>query len=91
MYQAGVCSSGSLNGVFSRSLYKVCFVHGIASESLERLLLERFVREVIENIVCMSLFKLHVLPGGVHPPILDMPLIFLILRNTDEKVVRQRQ
>ena len=54
-------------------------------------MLERLIREVIENIVCMSLLKLHVLPGGVHPPILDMHLIFLILQNRDQKVEHQRQ
>ena len=42
--------SGSLNGVLLKSLYnKAWFVRGIALESLERLLLERFIRQVIRD------------------------------------------
>ena len=51
VYQAGVCSTGSLNGVFSGSLYnKAWFVHEIVSEALERLLMKRFLQEVKPEI-----------------------------------------
>lgn len=47
VYQAGVCSSGSLNGVFSGSLYnKAWFVHEVVAEALERLLFEKFIENV---------------------------------------------
>ena len=43
VYQAGVCTSGSLNGVLTRSHYnRAWFVHNVVSEALERLLITRF-------------------------------------------------
>lgn len=39
-----ICSSGSLNGVFSEFVYnKACYVHGLASKQLGRLLLKRYL------------------------------------------------
>ena len=47
VYQSNVCTSGSLNGVSSGSLYnKAWYVHNVMSEALERLLLQRFIGEV---------------------------------------------
>ena len=47
VYQSNVCSIGSLNGVFSGSLYnKAWYVHNVMSKALERLLLQRFFGEV---------------------------------------------
>ena len=47
VYQSNVCSSGSLNGVFSGSLYtKAWHIHNVMSEALKRLLLQRFIGEV---------------------------------------------
>ena len=46
IFQAGVCSSGSLNGVLAGSHYNRAWtVHRAFSEALERLLLERFLLE----------------------------------------------
>ena len=47
VYQAGICTSGSLCGVMSGSHYNRAFrVHETICEVLERLLLRRFVNEV---------------------------------------------
>ena len=47
VYQYNVWSIGSLNGVFSGSLYnKAWYVHNVMSKALERLLLQRFFGEV---------------------------------------------
>ena len=47
IFQSNVCSSGSLNGGFSASLYnKVWNGHEVVSEPLERLLLKRFLVQV---------------------------------------------
>ena len=44
IFQAGICSSGSVNGVISGSHYNRSWaVHGLFSEALERLLFERFL------------------------------------------------
>ena len=44
IFQSGICSTGSLNGVIAGSQYNRCWsVHGILAESLERLLFERFI------------------------------------------------
>ena len=46
IFQANVCSSGSLNGVLSGSHYNRAWtVHSALSEALERLLFERFISE----------------------------------------------
>ena len=46
IFQAEVCSSGSLNGVLLGSHYNRCWtVHSAFAEALERLLLERFLSE----------------------------------------------
>ena len=46
IFQTEVCSSGSLNGVLSGSLYNRCWtVNSAFAEALERLLLERFLTE----------------------------------------------
>ena len=43
VFQAGLCTSGSLNGVIKASHYnRAWFVHSLFSEALERLLLTRF-------------------------------------------------
>ena len=43
VFQTGICSSGSLNGVLNGSHYNCCWtVHSIFAEALERLLLKRF-------------------------------------------------
>ena len=50
-FQAGVCSSGSLNGVLSGSHYnRSWLVHSTFSEALERLLYDRFLEEYKLNI-----------------------------------------
>ena len=47
VYQSNVCTSGSLNGVSSGSLYnKAWYVFNVTSEALERLLLQRLIGEV---------------------------------------------
>ena len=44
IFQAGICSSGSMNGVISGSHYNRSWaVHGLFSEALGRLLFERFL------------------------------------------------
>ena len=50
-FQAGVCSSGTLNGVLSGSHYnRSWLVHSTFSEVLERLLYDRFLEEYKLNI-----------------------------------------
>ena len=47
VFQTGLCTSGSLNGVIKGSHYnRAWFVHSLFSEALERLLLTRFLVEV---------------------------------------------
>ena len=47
IFQAGLCSAGSLNGVVAGSHYNRCwFVHGHLAETLERLLFERFLTTI---------------------------------------------
>ena len=47
MYQASVCTSGSLNGVLHGSHYnRSWFVHNTISEALERMLFTRFIAEM---------------------------------------------
>ena len=49
-FQAGACSSGSLNDVLSGSHYnRSWLVHSTFSEALERLLYDRFVEELAAN------------------------------------------
>lgn len=49
VFQSGICSSGSLNGVINGTQYnRAWFVHSVFSEALERLLLTRFLAEVIK-------------------------------------------
>eukprot|EP00794_Sanderia_malayensis_P014842 gene14842-biopygen11931 len=51
IFQADVCSSGSLNGVLSGSHYNRAWtVHGAMSEALERLLFERYCVQTGTNI-----------------------------------------
>ncbi len=54
VFQSGLCSSGSLKGVVSGSLYNRCWtVHSRLAEVLERLMFERFLTTVdqVLNIV----------------------------------------
>ena len=56
IFQSNVCSSGSLNGVLSASLYnKAWNVHEVMSEALERLLLKRFLAEVKAYLLAVFL------------------------------------
>ena len=57
IFQAGLCSAGSLNGVVAGSHYNRCWtVHNNLTEALERLLFERFLspvdnlRDLVNNI-----------------------------------------
>ena len=51
IFQASVCTSGSLNGLLSGSHYnRAWIVHSCMSESLERLLLKRFLTELKTKI-----------------------------------------
>ncbi|KAG1711251.1 hypothetical protein GQR58_002553 [Nymphon striatum] len=51
VFQSGICSSGSLNGVINGRQYnRAWFVHSIFSEALERLLLRRFLAETRPKI-----------------------------------------
>ena len=44
IFQAGICSSGSMNGIISGShCNRSWAMHGLVSETLERLLFERFL------------------------------------------------
>ena len=44
IFQAGLCSAGSLNGVIGGSHYNRCWkIHSLLSETLERLLFEKFI------------------------------------------------
>ena len=46
IFQSGMSSTGSLNGVLSGSHYNRCWrIHQHFTEALERLLFERFIRE----------------------------------------------
>ena len=62
IFQAEVCSSGSLNGVLSGSHRKV---HSAFAEALERLLLERFLTECDVSIP-ETFDRLH--KSQIHPP-----------------------
>lgn len=45
IFQAGICSTGSLNGVLSGSQYNRCWlVHSVMAEALERLCIESFIQ-----------------------------------------------
>ena len=62
IFQAGICSSGSMNGVMSGSYYNRSWaVHGLFSEALERLLFERFLTIVddtdIPDVIRCNLLK----------------------------------
>lgn len=47
VFQANICSSGSLNGVMLAFQYNRCwFVHSNYAETMERLLMTRFITEV---------------------------------------------
>jgi len=61
IFQSNVCSSGSLNGVLSASLYnKAWNVHEVMSEALERLLLKRFLVQVKSVFIsCVFIVKLQ--------------------------------
>ena len=51
VYQAALCTSGSLNGVINGSHYNRCWqVHNILSEALERMLITRFIVECNKEI-----------------------------------------
>lgn len=51
VYQSGLCTSGSLQGVLKGSHYNRAWtVHRIMSESLERLLVKRFLHDVNPSI-----------------------------------------
>ena len=44
VFQASVCSGGSINGIMTGSHYsRAWFTHNIMSEALEKLLLTRFL------------------------------------------------
>ena len=68
VFQTGICSSGSLNGVLSGSHYNRCWtVHSIFTEALERLLFKRStecdnmpdrVRILLENESVKSFFPI---------------------------------
>ena len=46
VFQAGICSTGSLKGILVGSHYNRAWtLHSVFSEALERLLLERFLNE----------------------------------------------
>ena len=50
VFQAGLCSAGSLNGVVSGSHYNRCWkIHRLLLETLEELLLEKFIA-VADNV-----------------------------------------
>ena len=52
IFQLGICSSGSLNGLIKGTQYNhAWFGHSIFLESLEQLLLTRFLAEVIKFII----------------------------------------
>ena len=51
LFQAGLCSSGSITGVISGKHYNRCWLaHEAFSEALERLFQERFLPSVPENV-----------------------------------------
>ena len=57
IFQAGLCSAGSLNGVVAGSHYNRCWTaHNNLTDALERLLFERFfsavdnLRDLVDNI-----------------------------------------
>ena len=51
IFQSGMSSTGSLNGVLSGSHYNRCWrIHQHFTEALERLLFERFIRESDESL-----------------------------------------
>ena len=52
IFQLGICSSGSLNGVIKGTQYnRPWFVHSIFLKALEQLPLTRFLVEVIKFII----------------------------------------
>ena len=59
IYQSGICSVGSLNGVLAGSHYNRCWiVYGHLSEALERLLLQRFLASVVPfQMLCQKIFS----------------------------------
>ena len=59
VFQSGICTSGSLNGVLTGSHYNRAWtVHSIVSEALERKLMQRFITEsqirVPESLIVVS-------------------------------------
>ena len=55
LFQAGLCSSGSISGVMSGKHYNCCWtVHEAFAEALERLFIERFMPEVPEVLATFA-------------------------------------
>lgn len=55
LFQAGLCSSGSISGVMSGKHYNRCWtVHEAFAEALERLFIERFMPEVPEVLAVVA-------------------------------------
>ena len=51
LFQAGLCSSGSITGVMSRKHYNRCWlVHEAFSEALERLFIEQYLPSIPEKV-----------------------------------------
>ena len=73
VFQAGVCSTGSLNGVLSGSHYNRCWtVHSVIGEALERLCLEFFLKQG------------NAFPGPVQMCYEDLPTCLELLTNESE-------
>ena len=70
VFQAGVCSTGSLNGVLTGSHYNRCWiVHSVIGEALERLCLELFLKQG------------NAFPGPVQMRYEDLPTCLELLTN----------
>ena len=73
VFQAGVCSTGSLNGVLSGSHYNRCWtVHSVIGEAVERLCLELFLKQG------------NAFPGPVQMRYEDLPTCLELLTNESE-------
>ena len=73
VFQAGVCSTGSLNGVLSSSHYNRCWtVHSVIGEAIERLCLELFLKQG------------NAFPGPVQMRYEDLPNCLELLTNESE-------
>ena len=73
VFQAGVCSTSSLNGVLSGCHYNRCWtVHSVIGEALERLCLELFLKQG------------NAFPGPVQMCYEDLPTCLELLTNESE-------